>query len=141
MMTRSELAALIRIAFGGMVAEELYFGEPSSGVASDLQAATNTACQMVGACGMGQTLISAAAIQTPGLGNLAARVLASDAGRDEVEEVLGTAKADVVKLLAEHGHVVEALRDALLERDELVGDEIAHVILDALAKDPLIATA
>jgi len=140
-ITRREMEAHIRIAFGGMVAEELYFGEASSGVASDLQAATDTACQMIGACGMGKTLISAAAIATPGTGNLVARVLANDAGREEVEDLLTSAKGEVVKLLAEHGHVVEALRDALLDRDELVGDEIGDVIITALASDPLTRTA
>ena len=38
--TKSEVRALIDIAFGGMVAEEIFFGEASTGVASDLQAAT-----------------------------------------------------------------------------------------------------
>ena len=38
--TKSEVRALIDIAFGGMVAEELFFGEASTGVAGDLQAAT-----------------------------------------------------------------------------------------------------
>src|ERR1700728_1845423 len=57
--TRSELNALIQIAMGGMVAEEVFFGQTSSGVAGDLKAATDSACQMVGALGMGSTLISA----------------------------------------------------------------------------------
>jgi len=35
-------------------------------------------------------------------------------------------------MLDEHRHVVEALRDALLERDELIGDEIVAVIESAL---------
>ena len=51
--TKSEVRALIDIAFGGMVAEELFFGESSTGVAGDLQAATLSACQMVGLMGMG----------------------------------------------------------------------------------------
>ena len=33
----SELRALIQIAFGGMVAEELFFGESSTGLAGDLR--------------------------------------------------------------------------------------------------------
>jgi cell division protease FtsH len=64
--TRSEIYALVQIAFGGMVAEEIFFGETSSGVAADLQAATNAACQMIGSLGMGSTLISAAALEIPG---------------------------------------------------------------------------
>ena len=38
--SQSELEGLIQIAFGGMVAEELFFGEITSGPSGDLQAAT-----------------------------------------------------------------------------------------------------
>ena len=57
-----------------------------------------------------------------------AKVLSSDAGRDEVEDVLRQAKAEVRKLLETNQRFVEGLRDALLERDELVGAEILEVI-------------
>jgi cell division protease FtsH len=126
--TRAEMEALIAIAFGGMVAEEIFFGEASSGVASDLKAATLAACQMIGSLGMGRTLISSAALETGGGGNIVAKVLSSDAGHDEVEEVLRHAKAEVRELLERNQSVVEGLRDALLERDELVGAEILEVI-------------
>ena len=49
--TKSEIEQLIQIAMGGMVAEELFFGESGSGVAGDLQAATLAAAQMVGSMG------------------------------------------------------------------------------------------
>jgi cell division protease FtsH len=124
--TRSEIESLIHIAFGGMVAEELFFGETSSGVASDLQAATVAACQMVGSLGMGSTLISAAALDLPG--NIVSKVTATDAGRDEVEDLLHTSRDAVRAMLRENRHVVEALRDALLDREELVGAEILEVI-------------
>ena len=55
--TRTEIEALIDISLGGLAAEELFFGETSSGVASDLQTATNAACLMIGAFGMGESLI------------------------------------------------------------------------------------
>jgi ATP-dependent Zn protease len=127
--TRSEIEALIQIAFGGMVAEELFFGETSTGVASDLQVATTAACQMVGSLGMGSTLISAAALDMPG--NIVTKVTAVDAGREEVDELLRGAKDDVRDMLEDNRHVIEALRDALLERDELVGAEILDVIAGA----------
>jgi ATP-dependent Zn protease len=125
--TKTEVRALIDIAFGGMVAEELFFGEASTGVASDLQAATLNACQMVGLLGMGTTLISSAAMEYPA-GGIVSKVLATDNGRDEVEDLLGAAKASVTRMLDEHRNVVEALRDALLEREELIGDDILEVI-------------
>ncbi|HZU73248.1 MAG TPA: AAA family ATPase [Acidimicrobiales bacterium] len=131
--TRSEIEALIQIAFGGAVAEELFFGETSSGVAGDLQAATQAACQMVGSLGMGQSLISLEAVSGAGGANLAARVLATEAGRDEVDALLRRCRDQVRSMLAANRHVIEALRDALLERDELVGEEILAVIDSAQA--------
>jgi ATP-dependent Zn protease len=77
---------------------------------------------------MGSTLISSAALETGGGSNIVAKVLSSDAGHDEVEDVLRKAKADVRELLERNQCVVEGLRDALLERDELVGAEILEVI-------------
>jgi len=138
--TRSELEALIQIAFGGMVAEDLFFGETSSGVTGDLQAATTAACQMVGAMGMGSTLISVLATQAPTEGNLAARVLATEAGRTEVEGLLAYGKAEATKMLDGNRHVVETLRDALLDRDELVGSQILEVIRQAESPPVRIST-
>ena len=137
--TRSEVRAMIDIAFGGMVTEELFFGESSTGVASDLQAATVNACQMVGLLGMGDSLVSVAAIESMG-GGLVGKVLADDARRGEVERLLADSKASVTRMLDGHRHVVEGLRDALLVRHELVGDDILDVIRRAEA-DPDILPA
>jgi cell division protease FtsH len=125
--TRTEVRAMIDIAFGGMVAEEIFFGESSTGVASDLQAATVNACQMVGLLGMGSSLISVGAIEYAG-GGLVGKVLSDDARRAEVEALLADAKASVTRMLEEYRHVVEGLRDALLVRSELIGEDILDVI-------------
>ena len=128
---QSEIVALIEIAFGGMVAEELFFGESSSGVAGDLQAATTAAAEMVGSLGMAGSLISYNAMSTPGALNIVAKVLATDEGKEAVTRILDEAKASVTKMLEAHRHIVEGLRDALLERDELVGEQITEVIANA----------
>jgi ATP-dependent Zn protease len=128
--TKSEMRALIDIAFGGMVAEELFFGESSSGVAGDLQAATVNACQMIGLLGMGATLVSSAAMEYPA-GGIVSKVLSTDEGRAEVEDLLAASKASVTQMLDEHRHVVEGLRDALLQRQELIGDDILAVIRES----------
>lgn len=130
--TRSELVALVEIALGGLVAEEQFFGEWGTGAAGDLQSATLIAAQMVGSLGMGNSLISFEASEAAIPQNVAARVLASDAGKQAVEEVLQQAKKRVATVLSSHRDVVVALRDALLERDELLGDQITEVIQDVL---------
>jgi cell division protease FtsH len=120
MRTKTELDGLVRIAFGGMVAEELFFGDTSSGVGSDLEQATRYVAQMVGQLGMGGSLRTFDA-------------LGDKEGRATVEGMLQEAKNDVTEMLGAHRHVVEALRDALLDRSELIADEITDVIEHALA--------
>ena len=52
--SRTEMLALIQIAMGGQVAEELFFGDVSTGPGGDLLYATNVAAQMVGAARHGR---------------------------------------------------------------------------------------
>lgn len=126
-----DLNSLVQIAMGGWVAEELFFGQTSTGPASDLASATRTAAQMVGAAGMTGSLISFAA--TPH--DLVSAVLADPAARESLETVLDDARSHVRRLLSRNRHLVEALRDALLERYELIGPEITDV-LEAAAQTP-----
>jgi ATP-dependent Zn protease len=135
--SRRELEGLLRIAFGGQVAEELFFGDVSTGPGGDLRYATHVAAQMVGEAGMAGTLVSFAAVEPGALtdAGLVGRVLGDAEGRRLVEELLARQKEEATALLAGHRHLVEALRDALLERSELVGSEITDV-LEAAATSP-----
>ena len=65
---------------------------------------------------------------------IVAKVLGDDEARRSVERILEQAKADVRNLLDTHRHLVVALRDALLETEELVGDEILEVLQHAEAE-------
>ncbi|GLY28552.1 AAA family ATPase [Kineosporia sp. NBRC 101731] len=131
--SKSELGALISIAFGGQVAEELFFGDVSTGPGGDLVYATNVAAQMIGAAGMGDTLISFAAApgSSFGGGDLVSRVVGDGEGRRMMEELLAARKEVTRALLESNRHLVEALRDALLERHELIGGEIDRVLREA----------
>jgi cell division protease FtsH len=128
--SRAEMVALIRIALAGQCAEELFFDEVSTGPGGDLLYATNVAAQMVGAVGMTGSLVSFAAVQGSMLSesNLVGRVLGDTAGRAAVEELLQEQKVVVRARLDENRHLVEALRDALLDREELIGAEIGDVL-------------
>ena len=130
--TRTELLASIQISFGGMTAEELWFGESGTGPGSDLAQATTIAATMVGALGLGGSLISFQANAGGVLdAGLISRVLADDSARAEVNRLLDQCKETVRELLDTNRHLVEALRDELLARDELVGDEITGVLEEA----------
>ena len=133
--SRSEMQALVQIAMGGQCAEELFFGDVSTGPGGDLLYATNAAAEMVGAHGMEGSLLSWLAVQNSSFSdtNIVGRVLADDRGRDAVERLLQEQKSTAKALLAQNTHLVEALRDALLEREELVGREITDVLERAAA--------
>jgi cell division protease FtsH len=136
--SRKEMTALIQIAMGGQVAEELFFGDVSTGPGGDLLYATNVAAEMTGACGMGETLVSYAAIQNSAFSdtNIVGRVLGDAEGRSRVEELLQRQKVFVRGLLDSNMHLVAALRDALMERHELIGSEITDVLERAAAAGP-----
>jgi cell division protease FtsH len=132
--SRSELEATLAIAMGGMVAEELFLGESGTGAGADLAGATEVAALMIGALGMGASLISFEAV-AEGLvasRNLVGKVLRDPDSKDQVEGILRAQKVRAVGLLSENRDVVAALRDELLARDELIGDEITDVIHGAL---------
>jgi ATP-dependent Zn protease len=131
--SRDELVALLQIAMGGMVAEEHWFDEVSTGPAGDLAAATTIGAQMIGACGMGNSLISVAAAGSGSTGGgLVDKVLADKEARAELDALLMSSCTSAMEIVTEHGDVVEALRDALLREDELVGVQITDVIEAAL---------
>jgi cell division protease FtsH len=134
--TKSEIEATIKIALGGMAAEQLYFGESGTGPSSDLHTATLLAAQMVGSYGMGSKLISYEAVHEGPYttSNIVARVLSSEDTKREMEDLLHRLKDQVAYLLEKNKDLLEALRDALLEHEELLGDEIAGVLEDTLSR-------
>jgi cell division protease FtsH len=134
--TKSELEATLKISLGGMAAEQLFFGETGTGPSSDLSAATSLAAQMVGSFGMGRSLVSYDAVDngmhlSP---NIVAKVLNNDGARQEVEDLLWRHREEVTNLLADNRDLVEGLRDALQEHEELMGDEILRVLEETRRK-------
>jgi ATP-dependent Zn protease len=137
--TRSELESGLAIALGGMAAEELFFGESGTGPGADLAYATQMAAQMVGALGMGGSLISFEAVAEGMVStrNLVGKVLADPESKRRVESIMHAQKERIRGVLDENRDLVVSLRDALIERDELVGEQILEVVRAALARrDP-----
>ena len=87
---------------------------------------------MVGSFGMAGSLVSFEAVEPgPISQGIVGKVLANEDARASVERLLDQAKAQVFTLLDSNRHLVIALRDELLEREELVGDEIVEVLVEA----------
>ena len=123
---------MIAIALAGRAAEIQEFGEASSGIASDLAAATTLASQMVGQLGACDTLISLDAASTGMGGNIVAKVLADEPSRAKVEGILESAADRVACMLLEHRSALVAIADALCAKDELSGDEVSKIVTSQL---------
>jgi ATP-dependent Zn protease len=133
--TRSELEALLTIALGGMTAEEIFFGESGTGPEADLAQATEIAAMMVGALGMEGSLISYEAVHDGFMSrNLVGKVLADPDAKRRLDALLHAQKERTRAALEENRDLIVTLRDALIARDELVGEEIVRVIEEGLAR-------
>ena len=136
--TQKEILARLQVSLAGLVAEEIWFGQTTTGPSSDLEAATWNAAAYVGLYGMGRSLVSASALANPFAGeNPIKAVLADPERRTEVHELLEESKRRVRALLLQKRHVVEGIRDALLEREELIGDEIEALMAQLGEREPL----
>jgi ATP-dependent Zn protease len=113
-------------------------GESGTGPGADLAHATGLAAQMVGSFGMAGSLISYEAV-TDGpfsRSNLVGKILGNTETKQKVEDILEAQRERVLAVLAENRDIHAALVAALLDRDELLRDEILEVIEKAIANRP-----
>jgi cell division protease FtsH len=119
-----EVEAKIKVALGGRAAEEVVFGETSTGAESDIEQLTEIARQMVGRWGMSSAIGPVAVIPRDGAGPfLPGAAEASPATQqrvdDEVRRIVDEAHQEVVALLKENRSKLDSLAGALLEHETL----------------------
>ena len=123
--SRSDVMARIKTALAAGAAENVWFGETTTGVSQDLRQATWAAATMVGLFGMGKDLYSFGTIPNELAGGSSIGTLLRDGSvREEVNKILAEARKEIEDLLREKSTIVEGVRDALLEREEIIGEEI-----------------
>ena len=121
LMTRSELLARIYVLLGGRVAEEMIFGDVSTGAQNDLQKATEIARTMITQFGMSERL-GLVALEGPRPPMFLP--VPTQAPRDYSEETARIVDEEIKKLLVEcHNRVRDVLmsqRQALEEPAKLL---------------------
>ena len=123
-----EVLAKIKVALGGRAAEEVVFGEISTGAESDIEQLTGIARQMVGRWGMSSAVGPIAVIPRDGAGSFlpGAAEVAPETQRlldDEVRRIVNDAYAQVLALLQENRGRLDSLAEALLEHETLDEDD------------------
>jgi cell division protease FtsH len=119
-----EVQAKIKVALGGRAAEEVVFGETSTGAESDIQQLTELARQMVGRWGMSEAIGPVAVLPRDGSGPFLPGVaeVSPETQRlvdEEVRRVVEEAHRNVITLLTENRDKLDALAHALLEHETL----------------------
>jgi cell division protease FtsH len=136
------LIAQIKVALGGRVAEEIVFGDLTTGAESDIQQLTRIARHMVGRWGMSRAIGPIAVLPMDGVSPLLPGASqTSEATQrlvdEEVRRIVETAHGDVSVLLRSHRSNLDSLVAALLERETL--DQADAYAAAGLPGDPVKA--
>jgi cell division protease FtsH len=118
------LLARIKVALGGRGAEELVYGEATTGAEADIQQLTGIARQMVGRWGMSESIGPVAVLPADGQSPFlpGAEIPSEHTQRlvdAEVRRIAEGAYDDVLALLHEHRDQLEALAEALVDHETL----------------------
>ena len=136
LMTRAELLDRLDVLLGGRVAEEIIFGDVSTGAQDDLQRATDLVRHMITRYGMSEALglatleepRQALFLQIPGGGQ---KEYSEETGKlidGEIRQMLAAAHARVRETLAAKRPVLERLAKLLIDQ-EVVGREALTELL------------
>ncbi|MEA4883816.1 MAG: ATP-dependent zinc metalloprotease FtsH [Clostridia bacterium] len=141
--TKSEILNEVTVALGGRVAEELVFGEISTGAQTDLDRVSKTARKMVTEYGMSEL-----GPMTFGRGQEEQVFLGRDISRDRnyseevaakidaaVHRIVEDAYARATQILTEHRDKLELLANVLKDKETIEGEELTRLLADPAEGD------
>lgn len=136
--SRNQLLDQLTYAMGGRAAEELIFGDPSTGASNDIQKATRIATRMVEEFGMSQAvgLMRVAREDSDPFTRGAGEGASSHSDRlrhgvdEEVRALLDAAYAEAYTLLETNRAVLDRLAERLLEKETVLEAELKEIFAD-----------
>ena len=135
LLTQSELNGKLRGLLGGRAAEELIFGQVSTGAANDLERATKLARNMVTVYGMSEKLPNLFLSEnqtTSFLGEVAGQLNVSQKTAqiidEEIERIIKESYQAAKETIQKHRHELELLADRLLEKEVVEAEEITEIL-------------
>lgn len=119
--TKSYLEEQIMICLAGAVAEEIYFGEWSTGAKSDFDQALQSA----------ETMIESG---LSGLGIVDKRYISNEQIQKEQKAILDQLLKKTKELLLAYSETFRQAVDSLMEKEQLSGEEFRHILRKSSAK-------
>ena len=144
--TKQELLDMITVALGGRAAEELVFGDVTTGAANDIEKATKYARAMITMYGMSDYfgLMQLESVESQYLEQR--RVLncsdttASEIDR-EVRELLARCYEEAKKMLSTNRYALDKIAAYLIERETVTGEEFMTIYRQCLEEEKANAEA
>src|SRR5438270_4334405 len=146
--TRAELKDAMAMTLGGRAAEELIFGEITTGASNDIEKVTQTAKQMVMRFGMsdklgprvfghdhGQPFLGREFSTEPDYSDEIAREI-----DDEVRRIIEVAHQRARSILTEHHHDLTKISEILVKRETIEKEEFL-ALLDGKSDDEVFPVA
>jgi len=135
LMTRADLLDRVDVLLGGRVAEEIIFGDVSTGAADDLRRATDMARHMVAQYSMSEKL-GLATFEEPRqtfleVGGSAAREYSEATAQAidvEIAGILSAAHVRVRETLTAHRSTVEALAKLLIDKEVVNAEQLRGLL-------------
>ncbi|WP_029479469.1 ATP-dependent metallopeptidase FtsH/Yme1/Tma family protein, partial [Deinococcus frigens] len=133
-VTRPALEDMIAVALAGRAAEEVIYGEVTTGAQNDFQQATNIARRMVTEWGMSDRIgkVALASDQAGYLGGGSQMQPMSESTAQEIDEevraLIDVAYGRVLTLVREHLAAVHEIVRVLLVRETLYGEEFSTLL-------------
>lgn len=131
--SKSELEDMLVSLFGGRAAEEVVFGDVTTGASNDIEKATSIAKAMVTQYGMSDKfgLVGLASVESQYLSGRASMncgdVTASEVDK-EVMNILKTSYQKAISILRENRDVMDKLAEFLIKKETITGKEFMEIV-------------
>ncbi len=129
LMRRSELLAKLAGAMGGRAAEEIIFGDITTGASQDIEYVTNIARRMV--CEFGMSSLGNVAYKADADGNMMISAELAAKIDAEVSKLIDEAYATALRTLREKQDKLEAISEHLIEVETIDGVELDRMLFVA----------
>ena len=134
--TKSQMTEMLAFALGGLAAEELMFGESTTGPSNDLQQATEIARKMVTSYGMSQK-IGTVSLNSTGVADYLGTDFFEQKSYSEetaalvdteIRRMIDEAHARASEVLTSHRQQLIAISELLKEKETLTGEDVSQLL-------------
>ncbi|MCD8067931.1 MAG: ATP-dependent zinc metalloprotease FtsH, partial [Lachnospiraceae bacterium] len=138
LMTKGEIEDKIAIYTGGRAAEEIVFGEITTGASNDIEQATKLARAMITQYGMSDEfdMVAMETVTNQYLGGDASLACSAETQREidqKVVEVVKTQHAKALEILQKNRQKLDEIAMYLYERETITGEEFMEILQRPIA--------